>query len=102
MTPDKSIDLLRRLLSIGDVLVNDRRVQISDSAIRQLRADVSECRLHGEIVGYEATCLIECIAEIAFARSDKDSRRESRAICYVNSFSTFIRGDVASLEKAAL
>lgn len=99
-------ELLRRLIAIGDSLVQDRRLQISDAAIRELRDQVALTRMRPcedrPVIGYEAANLVECLAAIAFARSDKDTNAESRAIAYSNSLLGFMRGDLTRLERASL
>ncbi|KQW22122.1 hypothetical protein ASC80_01625 [Afipia sp. Root123D2] len=102
--PVRPLDLAKRLVLIGEGLAENRRTQISDASIRVLREQVADMRMdirnEQTLIGYEATCLVECIAELAFARTDQDANRESRAICYVNSLTGFMRGDVMRAEKA--
>lgn len=97
-----ALDLANRLCQVADAMVDNRDVQMADDAIRGLRDEVRHHRSHlseNEFsIDYEAACLIDCIAELAYARSDKDRRREERALMYVNTFRTFLRIDA---EKAA-
>ncbi|EKS26707.1 hypothetical protein [Afipia felis] len=99
-------ELLRRLILIGESLVEDRRIQLSDAAIRELREQVAITRMRpsedAPVIGYEAANLVECLAAIAFARSDKDEKAESRVIAYSNSLLGFMRGDLTKLERASL
>lgn len=100
-----ALDLTRRLCNIADTLVEGRSVQISDEAIRQLRHEVDRGRMvfsEGDFeIGYQATCLIECIAELAYARTDKDISREERARMYINSLRTVLRMDLNIAERKA-
>lgn len=99
-------DLLRRLVTIGESLVHDRRIQISDAAIRTLREEVAFVRYTpretAPIIDYEAANLVECFAAIAYARSEKNEVRESRAITYANSLLHFMRSDLSGLERRAM
>ena len=104
MTPDKSqIELLERLLKIADGLVENRKSNISGDSIRFLQEEVERERvrlLEGEgIVGYECMCLVECIAALAYARTDGDVNAESRAVTYINSFTVFLRTDLYRIGK---
>lgn len=94
--------LLDRLCSIADQLVETRAVQIGDTAIRTLRDEVQMLRYsprEENLVGYEALCLIECIAALAFARSDKDAAGESKAVMYINCFRNFVRRDLEAAKR---
>ncbi len=96
-------DLITRLANIADALSADRRTQISDAAIRQLREEVETARLslrETEFpIDYQHVCLIECIAELAYARTDKSDAREQRALMYINSLRTLIRMDLNRTER---
>lgn len=98
-----SADLLRRLVAIGDHLVQDRRVQVADTTLRELRDEVARCRLvpceDDPIIGYEAANLVECLSAIAYARTEKNTEREGRAITYANSLLSFLGSDLRRLEK---
>lgn len=101
-----ALDLMMRLANIADALVESRATQIGDAAIRILKEEVETARRQISeaeyLVSYEATCLIECIAELAYARTDRDQRREERAMMYLNSFRTFVRIDVERLRRKAM
>jgi hypothetical protein len=104
----RGLDLLRRLYKIADAMVESRTVQISDASIRELREEIDSERGRltddKNLIGYECTCLIECIAELAYARTDQDKPREDRATMYINCFRVFLRGnhDIAARAAAAL
>jgi hypothetical protein len=99
------LDLLTRLCNIADAMVETRAVQMSDAAIRQIRDDVQYARLQPceekSPIDYEASCLIECIAELAYARSDRDAAREDRAKMYINTLRGFMRADLDRATRAA-
>jgi hypothetical protein len=101
---NQQIALARKLLTIADQLVADRMVQISDEAIRAIKAEIKVERLRiGEddrLIDYEASCLIETITELAYARSEQDKKRESRAVMYINTLTCFMRSDLAAAERA--
>lgn len=101
------IDLLRRLITIATALSESRATQIGDASIRTLQSEVSTARSRvidpdDEVIGYEATCLVECIAALAYARTDREPNRESRAICYVNALLGFMRMDLNRAERRAM
>ncbi|KIZ39055.1 MULTISPECIES: hypothetical protein [Rhodopseudomonas] len=103
MSASEHIPLLRRLLTIADKMVDDRTIDISDATLRQLKGEIKLQRLrvdvtHG-LIDYEATCLIETIAELAYARSERSERREQRAIMYINSLTCFMWSDLRAAEK---
>jgi hypothetical protein len=97
------LDLVERLLKIAEAIVANRTTQISDSAIRILRDQVREQRMNlreePNIVGYEATFLVECIAEIAFARSDRREDSEQRAKMHINTVRAFMQGDLVKASR---
>lgn len=97
------LEFMARLVSIAESLAHDRRSQITDDVIRKLSSDIASARRSivetEDLIGYEATCLIECIAELAYARSDRDANRESRAIMYINTLLNFIRSDMQRAER---
>jgi hypothetical protein len=101
-----AIELATRLCNIADAMTENRTTQIGDHAIRTLRDEVRCSRMQLSqddfAIDYEASCLIDCIAELAYARTDGDKRREERALMYVNCFRAFLRMDVNRAERHAL
>ncbi|OKO68203.1 hypothetical protein AC629_42290 [Bradyrhizobium sp. NAS80.1] len=98
------IALLDRLCLIADNLVETRRLQIGDAAIRTLRDEVQMRRFtpaEENVIGYEATCLIECIAALAFARTDQNKEGEERAVMYLNVLRQFCRLDLNAARRRA-
>jgi len=100
-----AIDLVSTLCDIADSLVENRHcTQISDATLRTLRDEVRCSRMQLSetdfAVDYEASCLIDCIAELAYARTDGDRHREERALMYINTLRTFLRIDVDDAVKA--
>lgn len=92
-----AMELVTRLVGIADTMVDGRDTQISDIAIRTLRDEVlrgSRQLSESEFtVDYQSICLIECIAELAYARSENDTARQERATMYINTLRTFLRID---------
>jgi len=101
-----ALELASRLCDIADAMTQNRTTQISDHTLRTLRDEVNHGRSHcGEsefVIDYQASCMIDCIAELAYARTDGDQRREERALMYSNSFRTFLRMDVDRATRQAL
>lgn len=95
--------LTEKLLRVADTVADDRTVQISDAALRQWREEVrfERTRLTPQdaLIGYEATCLTECLAALAYARTDKDADGESRALCYINTLRVFMRNDLTRAQR---
>lgn len=100
-----AIELVNRLVNVADTLVDDRRVQIGDLALRALKEEIKAAGMQLSeseyMVDYEARCLIDCIAELSYARTDGDKRREERALMYINSFRTFLRMDLNRAQRKA-
>jgi hypothetical protein len=100
----RGLDLATRLVAISEALVTNRTTQIGDAAIRILTEEVRAERMRisedKSLIGYEATCLIECIAELAYARDEKDVPREQRAVMYINCFRQFVRIDRDIAERS--
>lgn len=98
------LDLLTRLHTIATKLVADRVLQISDNTLRSLRAEVDAARHHinpdWEIIGFEATCLAECITALAHARTDRDALKEDRAKMYINVLRNFVEMDIRTHERS--
>jgi hypothetical protein len=94
----KPLELVTRLVDVADAMVEPRPPDISDSYLRSLKEQVHEARMRiaetDFAVDYEASCLIDCIAALAYARSARDKHGEERALMYLNSFRTFLRMDV--------
>lgn len=103
-----AIDLAIRLCTVADALTENRTTQIGDHALRTLREEVNFGRTQltagdGDFeIGYEASCLIDCIAELAYARTERDLHREERALMYVNCFRAFLRMDAERAARQAL
>jgi hypothetical protein len=99
------LELLKRLCVIADKMVESRLMQMSDDTIRILRAEVETQRgrlLDGpNLIGYECTCVIECLAELAYSRTERHKSREDRAIMYINCFRVFLRGNHDIAARAA-
>lgn len=95
--------LTEKLLRVADTIAADRTVQVSDAALRQWREEVrferSRVVPQDMLIDYEATCLVECLAALAYARTEKDRDREGRALCYINSLRVFMRNDLARARK---
>lgn len=98
--------LTEKLIAAADTIAEDRTVQISDAALRQWREEVQIERLRVApqdiLIGYEATCLVECLAALAFARTEKDKDSEGRALCYINSLRVFMHNDLVRAQRRAV
>lgn len=98
-------ELRERLLAIAETVAHDRRLDISDAALRTLSDQVAQARfcVSDEESGldYQAVCLVECLRAVAHARTDRDERKESRAICYLNSFIGFMRSDAPTQRRVS-
>lgn len=97
-----AIELLERLIKIAEAIAW-QRAQISDQALRELRAEVDAVR-HAltdgpALIGYEASFLLDCIAEIDDARRHEDARRRDRAEMYINTVHPFLLGDLARAKR---
>lgn len=90
-------ELRERLLAIAENIAQDRRLDISDAALRELADQVALARFglsdEESLLDYQAVCLVECLRAVAHARTDRDAAKESRAVCYLNSFVGFMRSD---------
>jgi hypothetical protein len=92
-----NLELVTRLVKIADALTQNRSTQISDQSLRQLRDEVQKARMQiceSEFqVDYQSTCLVECLSELAYARSDRDQSREQRALMYLDTLRQYLRID---------
>lgn len=99
------LDLLRLLCSVADELSQSRATTASREFISYTRERVGAARgqLLGEddarLIGYEAAMAVECIAELTYARADRDQRREGRVLAYLNTLRTFMRNDLVAAER---
>jgi hypothetical protein len=103
-----ALELVALLVDVADKLAEDRTMQVSNEALRSWREDVAKSRMQLSegsdfAVDYEASCLVDCITALAYARTDGDRGREQRALMYLNTFRTFLRKDVmdAARKQAA-
>jgi len=101
-----AIELVTALCNIADGMVENRTSQISNESLRTLREEVrigrSQLSETDFSIDYEAAMLTDCIAEMAYARTDGDRRREERALMYINTLRTFLRIDVNDAAKKAV
>jgi hypothetical protein len=99
--------LLGRLVRCADLIAPERSVVLSREVISELRREVSEWRDRlldpdePRLIDYEATCLVEIMAELTYARADQDRARESRAEMYLDKFRVMLRGDYDIAEREA-
>lgn len=100
--------LLGRLVRCADLIAPDRAIVLSREVIAELRRDVAAWRARlldpdaPRLIDYEATCLVEIMAELTYARADQDRGRESRAEMYLDRFRVMLRGDYDIAERAAV
>jgi hypothetical protein len=92
-----ALELAARLVTIADAMVDNSGVHVPDDTLRALRKEVAQSRTQlsetAFQIDYQASCLIECISEIATARIIGDRSREDRARMYIEKFRTFLRID---------
>lgn len=101
-----ALEVLTALCAVADGMVDNRAANISDLSLRQLKDEVR----HGSqqmsetdhLIDYEARCMVDCLAELSYARSEHDQRREERALMYINSFRTFLRMDLNRAARQAV
>lgn len=100
------IALLRRLVDLGEQLTANRATTMSSAAIRELRDQVQLQVMKPcddvRLIGGEAVCLVELLAELTYARADKNATRESRMIALINAHRGFLLTDLLRAEKEAL
>lgn len=106
MTAPAPIVLLRRLVDMGEALSVSRMTTLSDAAIRELRDQVMHHVMRPcedmRLIGTEALCLVECMAELTYARAEKNIARENRMLTLVNALKGFLYVDLLRAEKAEL
>jgi hypothetical protein len=99
------VSLLTLLCSMADEMAQSRATRMSREAIAVMRDRVRAERQalldddEPALIDYEATMLVECLAEVTYARADRDARRESRVVAYLNSLRTFMRQDLQQAER---
>ncbi len=98
------IDLLRRLVDMACALTESSKTKLSDEAIRILKEEIARERMRpidgDRVIDVEATCLIECMAELTYLRAGCDKNRESRMVMFINSLAIFMRVDLANAERS--
>lgn len=102
-----SFEIVTALCNAADAMsAPGCNVNISDAALRQLKDEIRHASLHtsdnGIPIDYEARCLVDCLAELAYARTDGDGQREERALFHVNRFREFVRGDLNRAARRAV
>jgi hypothetical protein len=100
-----AIEIVTALCCAADAMAENRSTNISDAALRTFKEEIARASMQlseSEYpIDYEARCLVDCVAELAYARTDADQRREERALMYVNSFRTFLRIDLNRAQRLA-
>jgi hypothetical protein len=98
-------ELAARILAMGRSMVETRATSLGDDAIRQLPVEVAQARWllleDGEprLLDAEAACVVELLIALTYARAAKDARRESRLICFLNPFLSFMDIDLHDAAK---
>ena len=99
---ERQINLLRRMVKRADEIVATRTVSMGDAAISAMREEIEHVRglLSDEpnLIGYEVSCLFECIVALVDARSEHNRDQQARAITHINSFVIFLRTDLFRVE----
>lgn len=99
--------LLGWLVRCADMIGPERSISLSREVISELRNEVATWRDRPldpdepRLIDYEATCLVEIMAELTYARADQDRARESRAEMYLDKFRVMLRGDYDIAEREA-
>lgn len=100
------MELLRRLIGMGEKLTENRAVTLGSAAIRELRDQVNHHAMRPcedeRLIGAEAVCLVECMAALAYAREEKNIARETRMVTLVNALKGFMYVDLVRAEREAL
>lgn len=91
-TRTKQLALAQILCTTTNQLIESRAVTMSSEAIavyRQRVADERAALLDDDepaLIDWEATCLIEMLAELSYARADQDKVREDRVLGFLDAF----------------
>lgn len=99
------ISLLQRLMAITADLMESRATTMGRDAITFYREQVRIERaalLDDEdpaLIDYEATCLVELLVELSYARLDQDKRREDRALMYLDRFRVMMQASLGVAER---
>lgn len=103
-TREKHIFLLRTLIGIAEDVTLNRAVTLGTASISELREEIAAARMKPidfpRVIDIEAMCLLEYLAELSYARSDKNAEREKRMGLFATSLMTFLQIDLANAEKA--
>lgn len=102
--------LLQRLCAVCANMMDSRTTTISRDAIDVLRDQVKFERVaildddDAPLIDYEATCLVELLAELSYARTDHDKGREDRALMYLDRFHIMMQAsrDIALRKQQAV
>lgn len=103
----EQFELMALLCHVADQVSQSRMVTLGRDTMSSLRDRVSlarNCPLDPDavrLIDYEAANLVEAMAELSYARADKDQRREERAVMYINTLRTFMRQDLQAAKRAA-
>lgn len=103
-----AIEIIAALCNAADKMSESRTVNISDAALRQLKDEIAHASMQisetdaSYAIDYEARCLVDCLAELAYSRTDGDQHREERALVYVNCFREFLRMDLNRAARLAV
>lgn len=103
---EQQFELMRLVCNMIDQVTRDRAVNLGRDAIASLRQRVTDARtvlLDDDVrrlIDYEAACAVEIMAELAYARADKNKSREDRALWYLDRFRVSMRGDLNIAERA--
>lgn len=91
-TRTKQLALVQILCTTTKQLIESRTVTMSSEAIavyRQRVADERAALLDDDdpaLIDWEATCLVEMLAELSYARADRDQNRERRVLSFLDAF----------------
>ncbi|MGX9389784.1 hypothetical protein ACWX0K_10840 [Nitrobacteraceae bacterium UC4446_H13] len=88
----KQLELVGLLCNVTNDLMETRATVMGREAIAHYRHRIAEERAAlldddgPALIDWEATCLVEMLAELSYARADRDKVREDRVTSYLDRF----------------
>lgn len=101
-----ALEIVTALCDAADLVAENRNVNVADAALRLLQREILEGRMRlsetHNLIDYQASSLIDCLAALCYARTDGNQHAEERALVYVNSLRTFLRMDLNRAARMAV
>lgn len=88
----KQLALVGLLCNVTNALIESRATTMGREAIAHFRERVRDERAalldddEPALIDWEATCLVEMLAELSYARADQDKDRERRVLGFLDAF----------------